>query len=317
MSKLITGIHHVTAITSSAQGNLDFYGGVLGLRLLKQTVNFDAKNVYHFYYGTIPGTPGSVITFFPYAGLTPGRHGKGMLNTTTFSVAADSISYWEERLRKYGIAFKPARERFRKEAYIYLEDADGMGIELVFNNDDQREGYDNGFIPKQNAIKGIYNVEIWEEGYERTGALLTMQLNHELIAQEGNRYRYAVADEPGKYIDLVCTPESLKGLAGSGTVHHLAFSTPGAEEQLKLREMLVNRSLNVTPVLDRNYFTSLYFREPGGVLFEIATAGPGFTIDEDASQLGRSLKLPAQFEAERAFIERSLPVVDFNKNNFN
>lgn len=316
MEPLITGIHHVTAIASDAQENIDFYTGVLGLRLVKKTINFDAPEVYHFYYGDEAGHPGSILTFFPYQGLVRGRHGKGMLNTTTFSVALSSLPFWEERLKRFNVAYKNPQERFGGEVALYFEDGDGLGLELVFNDRDSRPGFSFGPIPPEHAIKGFYSVEIWEEGYERTAALLTEQLDHRLIAEKGNRFRFAASGAPGNYIDLLCTPDSLKGLAGSGTVHHLAFSTPTQQSQQDVRLRIVKRMLNPTPVLDRHYFTSIYFREPGGVLFEVATAGPGFTADEPLAQLGEVLKLPPQYEPDRAALEKTLVPVTLNADQF-
>jgi glyoxalase family protein len=316
MDQLITGIHHVTAIAAGAQKNIDFYSGILGLRMVKKTVNFDAPGVYHFYYGDESGTPGSILTFFPYEGLTHGRHGKGMLNTTTFSLPLASMDYWLERLKRFNITYKQPQERFEGEAVVYFEDADGLGLELVFNDKDTRSGFTYGHIPPEHAIRGFYNVEIWEEGYERTAGLLTEQLDHKLIAEKGNRFRFAATDAPGNYVDIICSPDSLKGLAGSGTVHHIAFSTPNAATQQDVRLKIVKRMLNPTPVLDRNYFTSIYFREPGGVLFEVATAGPGFTVDEHKEHLGEALKLPPQFEPERADIEKKVAPVTLAPANY-
>ncbi|WP_298737716.1 VOC family protein [uncultured Chitinophaga sp.] len=316
MDQLITGIHHVTAIAAGAQKNIDFYTGILGLRMVKKTVNFDAPGVYHFYYGDETGHPGSILTFFPYEGLAHGRHGKGMLNTTTFSLPITSMNYWLERLQRFDIAYKQPQERFEGEAVVYFEDADGLGLELVFNDKDTRSGFTYGHIPAEHAIRGFYNVEIWEEGYERTAGLLTEQLDHRLIAEKGNRFRFAATDAPGNYVDIVCSPDSLRGLAGSGTVHHIAFSTPNAATQQELRLKIVKRMLNPTPVLDRNYFTSIYFREPGGVLFEVATAGPGFTVDESKDHLGEALQLPPQFEADRAAIEKEVLPVTLAPANF-
>ena len=306
MGKLITGIHHVTAIAGDAQKNLEFYGGILGLRMVKKTVNFDAPEVYHLYYGNETGSPGSILTFFPYQGLVKGRHGKGMLNTTAFSVPMASMDYWLNRLKKYHIPYKEPQERFDKEAVVYFEDTDGLGLELVFNDKDTRPDFSHGAVPAEHAIKGFNNVEIWEEGYERTAGLLAEQLDHVLIAEKGNRFRFAANDTPGNYVDIICSPDSLKGLGGSGTVHHIAFSTPDKQAQDEVRLRIVKRMLNPTPVLDRNYFTSIYFREPGGVLFEVATAGPGFAIDESAEHLGEALKLPPQFEKDRAKLEQTL-----------
>lgn len=317
MSKLITGIHHVTAIASGAQKNLDFYCGILGLRLIKKTVNFDAPEVYHLYYGDEQGNPGSVITFFPYEGLRMGRHGKGMLTTTTFSVPSSSIGFWTERLKRFNVAYKEPQERFENEIVIYFEDRDGLGLELVFNDNDQRKGYYSGAINESNAIRGFHNVEIWQEGYELTAGLLTQQLDHTLLSEKGNRFRFAAVNQPGNYVDLVCTPDSLKGLAGSGTVHHLAFKTPDTISQEALREKIVQRGLNPTPVLDRKYFKSVYFKEPGGVLFEVATALPGFAVDEDIDHLGEELKLPDWFEKQRAELEKKLPIIAIENNKYN
>lgn len=316
MQQLITGIHHVTAIASGSQENIDFYAGILGLRLVKRTVNFDAPGVYHFYYGDQQGNPGSILTFFPYAGLVGGRQGKGMLNTTTFSVASSSLTYWLARLKQFNINYKEPRERFEGEMVVYFEDPDGLGLELVFNDRDERPGFTYGHIPESHALKGLYNTEIWEEGYERTAGLLTGQLDHRLIAEKGNRFRFAATDKPGNYVDIICSPDSLKGLAGSGTVHHIAFATPNAASQVEVRNRIVNRMLNPTPVLNRNYFTSIYFREPGGVLFEVATSGPGFAIDEEPAHLGEALKLPTQFEADRPELESKLTPVELRFEQF-
>jgi glyoxalase family protein len=316
MNQLITGIHHVTAITGSAQKNIDFYSGVLGLRLVKKTVNFDAPEVYHFYYGNEEGSPGSILTFFPYEGSINGRHGKGMLNTTTFSVPMTALGFWTERLHRFQIISKKPQERFEGEVVIYFEDTDGLGLELVFHNKrDDRLGWMNGPVPVEYAIRGFYNAEIWEEGYERTAGLLSGQLDHRLIEEKGNRFRFAATDKPGNYVDIVCSPDSLKGLAGSGTVHHIAFSTPDKTSQEEVRTKILQRMLNPTPVLDRKYFTSVYFREPGGVLFEVATALPGFSIDESREHSGKRLMLPEWLEKKREELEQKLPVIitDINK----
>lgn len=316
MQQLITGIHHVTAIAGNAQKNLDFYTGILGLRLIKKTVNYDGPDVYHFYYGDEQGSPGSILTFFPYQGLVNGRHGKGMLNTTSFSVGSASMDFWLDRFQRFGISYKKPQERFEGEVIVYFEDEDGLGLELVFNDKDTRKGYTMGPVPSEHSIKGFYSVEIWQEGYERTAALLTEQLDHKLIGEKSNRFRFAATDAPGNYVDILCSPDSLKGLAGSGTVHHIAFATPNKETQAEVRLKIVKRMLNPSPILDRNYFTSIYFREPGGVLFEVATLGPGFAIDESLAHLGESLKLPPQYERDRNHIEETLPPVSLNIDNY-
>ena len=316
MSKLITGIHHVTAIAGGAQKNLEFYAGVLGLRLVKKTVNFDAPEIYHLYYGDELGNPGSVLTFFPYQGLKMGRHGKGMLNTTAFSVPMNSIGFWTERLKKFGVAYKEPQERFENEIVIYFEDQDGLGLELVFNDNDTRTGYYSGSINESNAIRGFHNVEIWQEGYELTAGVLTQQLDHTLIAEKGHRFRFAASNQSGNYVDIVCAPDSLKGLAGSGMVHHLAFKTPDKASQEAIRQKIVERNLNPTEILNRNYFTSIYFKEPGGVLFEVATELPGFTVDEEVDHLGEELQLPAWFEEQRAQLLTKLPEITIDKSKY-
>jgi len=227
-----------------------------------------------------------------------------------------SIGYWEKRLQQYNISYKPAQERFNGEVVIYFEDHDGLGLELVFNDKDVRPGFTYGHIPIEHAIKGFYSVEIWEEGYERTAALLTEQMDHRLVAEKGNRFRFAATDSPGNYVDILCSPDSLKGLGGNGTVHHVAFSTPDHKTQEEARIKISRRMLNPTPVLDRQYFTSVYFREPGGVLFEIATAGPGFAIDEEKEHLGESLQLPSQYEQHRSQIEKSVAPITLTVDNF-
>ena len=316
MTKLINGIHHITALANNPQDNIDFYTGILGLRLIKKTVNFDAPEVYHFYYGNESGEPGTILTFFPYVGIAKGRHGKGMLNITTFSVPLSSTGYWENRLKRFNINSKEFQERFENEVALYFEDPDGLGLELVFNDNDSRNGFTYGHIPLEHSIKGFYNAEIWEEGYERTAGLLTEQMDHKLIAEKGNRFRFASFDKPGSYIDILCSPDSLRGLGGGGTVHHIAFSTPDTETQLKVREKIINSRLNATPVIDRQYFKSVYFREPGNVLFEIATEGPGFVIDEELKNLGEELKLPPQYEIHRNEIKNLLKPVSINLDKY-
>ena len=316
MEKLVTGIHHVTALAGSPQTNIDFYTGILGLRMVKKTVNFDAPEVYHFYYGDENGNPGSIMTFFPYEGIQKGRHGKGMLNVTTFSVPSASLSYWEERLKKFNIDHRPAQDRFDGEAAIYFQDPDGLGLELIFNDKDDRDGFTYGAIPLEHSIRGFYSVEIGQEGYEKTAGLLTEVLDHKLIAEKGNRFRFAATDSPGSYIDILCSPDSLRGLGGGGTIHHLAFNTANKESQLQVRKKVLNAGFNPTPVLDRQYFESIYFREPGGVLFEVATAEPGFAVDESVEDLGKELKLPPQYESKRDLIEKVVTPVELDPLKF-
>ena len=314
MEKIIKGLHHVTAIAGHTQENVDFYKGVLGLRLVKQTVNFEAPEVYHLYYGDEQGNPGSILTFFPYNGLAKGRHGNGMLNTTSFSVPLSSLDFWMQRLDRFDILYKSPQERFENEIVIYFEDIDGLGLELVFTDKDERPGIPSDLIDSAHAIKGIYNVEIWQEGYEpHTTHILTNVLNHELIAEKGNRFRYAAVDKPGHYVDIIFASGNQKGRAGSGTVHHLAFAVESSRAQIELMIKVGQMGLNPTPILDRKYFSSVYFREPGGVLFEIATEAPGFIVDEPIEILGEALQLPTQFEDRREELTTKLPPLTINE----
>ena len=303
-------------MADDAQKNLDFYAGVLGLRMVKKTVNFDAPDVYHLYYGNETGAPGTIMTFFPFAGIMRGRHGKGQMTVTSFSVPASSLDYWLKRLKKFNIVHSAPQQRLDGELFISFQDPDGLGLELVFNSADQRPGFTYGAIPVENAVKGFYGAELAEEGYERTAGLLLESMDHRLIAEKGNRFRYSASGIPGDFIDIVCTPDAQRGLGGGGTIHHLAFATPDDATQLEVREKLLTKGLQVTPVLDRQYFHSIYFREPGGILFEIATNPPGFAVDEHPAKLGGALKLPAWYESSRDKIEKGLKPIQLNTEKF-
>lgn len=308
MKQIITGIHHITAIAGQPQANVDFYTGLLGMRLVKKTVNFDAPEVYHFYYGDDRGLPGSILTFFPYGELVHGRAGKGMVTTISFSVPSASVSFWKDRLTRYKVAYTNGEKRFGDDV-VSFSDHDGLKLELIFNNRDERPGMSYGNIPGEYALRGFFGAELESQDHGLTASLLTEYLEHRLIAQEGNRSRYAAKDSPGHYIDLIANDDPRKGLPGNGTVHHIAFATPDGDSQIEVRTRIARAMLNPTTVLDRNYFTSVYFREPGGVLFEIATEGPGFSADEEEGSLGEALKLPSQFEVYRAAIEKNLPPI--------
>ena len=315
MHKLITGLHHVTALASDAQSNLNFYAGILGLRMVKKTINFDAPDVYHFYYGNDVGTPGTIMTFFPYQGLTRGRKGKGQLTVTAFSIPEMSVSYWMDRLDKFNIPYIDPQERFGVETVIYFEDPDGLGIELVASAGDTRSPNTFGPVPEQHSIRGFYGVTLTEEGYERTAGLLTELMDHRLVTDGSNRFRFSASGHAGDYVDIVCAPDSLRSYGGAGTVHHVAFATADDRTQLEFRTKVVTQ-VNPTPVLDRQYFHSIYFREPGGVLFEVATSDIGFTLDEERAHLGKLLKLPPWEERNRESIERGLVPVSMDLNQF-
>ncbi|MBL7993422.1 MAG: ring-cleaving dioxygenase [Candidatus Kapabacteria bacterium] len=306
MANLINGLHHVTAIASAPQANVDFYAGILGLRLLKKTVNFDAPDVYHLYYGDETGSPGSIMTFFPFGHIQRGRRGAGQMSYTAFSVPDGALNFWMERLKKFNITFEPPARRFNEE-FIRFDDNDGLGIELVATANDARPAWISASIPPDVAIRGFYTATLQERTGDRTIDLLTNQMQHRLLAQEGDRYRFeAGAGGAGNYVDIIAAVQGGNGLQGAGTIHHLAFSTDTSETQLAIRDILLEKGLEVTPVIDRQYFHSIYYREPGGILFEIATNPPGFAVDEDKNSLGTSLKLPPQYEAKRALIEQHL-----------
>lgn len=307
MVKLIKGLHHVTAIAADPQKNLDFYKGILGLRLVKKTVNFDAPDVYHFYYGDEKGSPGSLLTFFPFPDIAPGRKGKGQLTVTSFSIADNALEFWMKRLTQFQIPYKAPEQRFN-ERVLYFEDHEGLGLELIANASDKRPGYTAGDIPLEYSIKGLYGVTLSEECYERTAEILK-SLDHALVAEVGNRFRFS-ASENGNFVDVLCNPDALRGQGGFGTVHHVAFATDTEAMQKAVQTNLLQLNYNVTPVLDREYFHSIYFREPGGVLFEVATAAPGFTVDEPLEHLGESLKLPPWHESKRQWIEKQLPTIN-------
>lgn len=315
MKKLVTGLHHITALASDPQKCVDFYAGILGLRLVKKTINFDAPEVYHLYFGNEKGSPGTLLTFFPYPGIPQGRKGKGQLTVTSFSIPENAIDYWIKRLDKFQIPYEGPGKRF-EEIFIYFEDRDGIGLELVANERDERQGFTYGNIPLEYAIKGFYGMTLSEECYEKTAGLLVGQMDHSLIAEKGNRFRYAASDKPGCFVDILCAPETLRGIGGYGTIHHVAFATASDHTQLEARKKLLEFGLNVTPVLDRQYFHSIYFREPGGVLFEIATEPPGFLIDETLEHLGEALKLPPWEEPNRNIIERILPPIQLEPKEY-
>jgi glyoxalase family protein len=309
MTNLISGLHHITALASDAQRNVDFYLGILGLRLVKRTINFDAPDTYHLYYGDETGSPGSILTFFPYAGLRRGRKGVGQLTYTAFSVQANSMSYWVERLKAHGIPFAGPYTRFN-ETYIRFEDFDGMGIEIVANENDTRSGWNNGKIPVEHSIRGFYTATLNEYNTDQTIQLLVDVMEHRLVSEEEGLFRFESGKGgPGCYIDVLWNPMNDRALQGAGSVHHIAFATETDETQLMISEKLYSKGYNPTSVQDRNYFHSVYYREPGGILFEIATNPPGFAIDETVANLGTSLKLPAWYEPRRAQIEAGLPVI--------
>lgn len=305
----IRGIHHVTAIASGAQSNLDFYTKVLGLQLVKRTVNFDAPDTYHFYYGDIVGSPGSLLTFFPFEDAAAGRIGTGMVETTAFAIPETAFEAWMSRLAEEGYDFDGPTMRFGAET-LSLHDPDGLRIDLVAEprlGSSVSDGDATGAqVPPEHAIRHLHSVTICVEVPERTSRLLTETFGYEDVGEEAGRRRFR-ARGPAGIVDLMCQPDRMRGRMGAGTVHHVAFRAHDESEQLYWRQAIVALGFDVTPVLDRQYFRSIYFREPGGVLFEIATDPPGFATDEAPQSLGTALKLPSWLESQRAVIERQLP----------
>jgi catechol 2,3-dioxygenase-like lactoylglutathione lyase family enzyme len=307
MSAETTGIHHVTAIAGEPQRNVDFYAGLLGLRVVKKTVNFDDPGTYHLYYGDGRGAPGSIMTFFPWAGAPRGRIGAGQLTVTSFSVPAASLGYWTERLVEGGGRFEKPEERLG-ETVLRFSDPDGLRLELVAAGEERREGWDEGPAPAEHAARGFHHVTLAVADPPRTAKLMTDTLGFRQTGEAEGRTRYEAGEGgPGNAVDVADGTGFPRGTMGVGTVHHVAFRVPDEEAQLELREKISSLGYNVTPVLDRNYFRSIYFREPGGVLFEIATDPPGFTVDEEPEHLGENLKLPPWLEPRREELERLLP----------
>lgn len=309
----ILGLHHVTATVDDAQADLDFGIDALGLRLVKKTVNFDNHDVYHFYYGDERGTPGTLWTTFPYKGrgVRIGTKGAGQVTVTSFSVPAGTLDDWKTRLRARGFTVTDAPPRFGEKS-ILLADSSGLVMELVATDRDTRAAWVGEGVPAEAAVRGLHSVTMTVRDPAPTIAFMRDLLGFEVVNEMDGRIRVAVnGDEPGKTIDVAHAPGAAAALNGIGTVHHVAMAITDGSEQRRLRDEIVRRGLQVTPVMDRQYFTSIYFREPGGVLFEVATLKPGFAIDESVAMLGRDLKLPPDAEGDRVAIEASLPVVRY------
>ena len=313
MTARILGLHHVTATVDDAQADLDFCLGVLGLRLVKKTVNFDNHNVYHFYYGDERGSPGTIWTTFPYKGwgVPQGIHGKGQITVTAFSVPRASLDFWRSRLAASGLALADITSRFG-EPVLELRDPSGLVFQLVGSERDARSPWTGGGIGAEHAIRGLHSVTMLVRASGRTIELMTGILGWGVTNEADRATRMATGgDGPGHLIDVVQAPEVPVALNGIGTVHHVAMAIGSADEQRRLRDELVTLGVSVTDIRDRQYFQSIYFREPGGVLFEVATVSPGFTVDEPLDQLGRGLKLPPWEEPERAAIEAELAQVTY------
>ena len=310
MGSVIQSLHHLTATVNEAQADLDFYVALLGLRLVKKTVNFDNHHVFHFYYGNEHGNPGTIMTTFPYQGhgIPVGRIGAGQVTVTSFSVPEASIPAWRERLAAHQIEITSEDTRFG-EPVLTFDDPSGLAIELI-GTPDPRAPWTAGSVDPAMAIRGIHSVTLSIQHPARTLDLLQGPLGFTSQGAEGSRRRLSVGSGGGGHlVDVLETPSLHAGWNGLGTVHHVAFAIGTGAEQLTIREELRRLGLHVTEVRDRQYFTSIYFREPGGVLYEIATLPPGFTVDEDLDRLGLALKLPPWEEPNRELIERGLPPI--------
>ncbi len=306
MEHTIQGLHHITAIAGDAKTNFKFYTEVLGLRFIKKTVNFDDPHTYHFYFGDEMGSAGTILTFFPWGvGIPQGRRGSGMATEIGYSVPKGSLDFWIKRFEEHNVIYNKPATKFG-EKYVTFLDPDGLKFELI-ETDDTRKPWTTEEITLEHATRGFHNISITLNDITGTAHVLTDIFGYKLVSKEMNRYRYVIDTvEHASIVDLVELPEEKRGHVANGTVHHVAFRVKDDETLMYFREKVEAAGLNITPQIDRNYFHSLYFREPGGVLFEIATDNPGFTVDESVEDLGKNLKLPAQYESRRSELENHL-----------
>jgi glyoxalase family protein len=308
MSKQILGIHHITAIAGNPQTNLDFYAGLLGLRLVKLTVNYDDPTTYHLYYGDGAGHPGTILTFFPWPSAPKGRRGAGQVTETAFAIPEAALDFWTARVTGRGVPFDGPFDRFGEKG-IAFSDPDGMRVELIataVTNDAWT--YGPSPIPLQFAIRGFHSATLSEADHAPTSALLTRIMGFKLVGQDGNRYRYAAdSHESARTVDVLHVPQERHGRVLVGSVHHIAWRTADDAQQIEWLDELSRLRYGVSPVMDRKYFHSIYYREPGSILFEIATDPPGFAVDEAPEKLGSHLVLPAWLEPERAQLKAVLP----------
>lgn len=309
MSIKTSGLHHVTAIGGDPQRNVDFYLRTLGLRLVKTTVNFDDPGTYHLYYGDRSGKPGTLMTFFPWRDAPSGRRGTGQATTTSFSVPEHSIGWWQRRLTEAGASAGRIAGRDGEDVLTF-HDPDGLQLALVAHpQGDPRDPWDNGHVPAEHAVRGLHSVTLSVAEEDATAEMLR-ELGLSFTASEGNRLRFNAGEGgPGAIVDILVTPGAPRGLVAAGTVHHVAWRAPDEPTQAAWRAELVDRGVSVTSILDRQYFRSIYFREPGGTLLEVATDQPGFSVDEPLLELGRALKLPPWLEPDREQIEHALPAL--------
>jgi glyoxalase family protein len=302
------GIHHITAIAGEPKRHVAFYRDSLGLRLVKRTVNFDDPTTWHLYYGDEVGAPGTALTFFVWDRLAPGRHGSGEPQEIGFKIPESSLAFWRKRLSEQGIAAQDAPARFG-ETVISFSDPDGQKLELVATKDaGEIQGWNSGDIPSAHAIRGFHGITLEVPNPAPTGRVLGEVFGFQPAGNEGNRHRFVSEGAPiGTVVDLRVTPGLARASQGVGTVHHVAFRAADDEQEYEFRKRALELGLHATDQISRHYFRSVYFREPNGILFEIATDDPGFTVDEPKQSLGEHIKLPPWYEQHRSQIEAALP----------
>jgi glyoxalase family protein len=306
MKATTAGLHHLTAIATDPQQNIDFYTGLLGLRLVKKTVNFDDPSAYHLYYGDESGTPGSIVTFFYWPGAPRGRVGSGQTTAITFSAPISSLGYWSDRLQKHDVTAE-RRTRFGEDVLAFA-DPDGVPVEIVGVDGDNRAAWTGAGIPAEMALRGMHTAELTVRNAVPTEQLLTEVMGYRLVRRDGTRARFeAGPGGSGRLVDVIVDAKSPRGTGGAGTIHHIAYRVADDNEQLQMQERIAGAGYQVSDVRDRDYFHSIYYREHGGILFEIATDVPGFAVDEPRESLGTALKLPRQIERFRTQIEEALP----------
>ena len=308
MDNSILGLHHITAIAGDAQRNYDFYTKVMGLRILKKTVNFDDPKTYHFYFGDRVGTPGTILTFFPWPGVKQGKNGAGMATGIGYSVPEGSLEFWKERFERFNVPMNEISNKFGED-FLAFQDPDGLKLELIIaENKDIRIPWETEDVKAEVAIKGFHNVTLTLNDRKATAEILTDIFGYELVGTENNLFRFKTnAVENAAIVDILEDPSAGIGQTAGGTNHHVAFRVKDEETQMAFRKKIIQKGLQITEKINRDYFFSLYFREPGGVLFEIATDNPGFATDETLEELGSNLQLPERYKGARAQIEKALP----------
>jgi len=311
MGVSVHGIHHVTCIAGDAQENLDFYVALLGMRLVKKSVNQDDPGTYHLFYADRVGNPGTDFTFFSWPQMEPGRRGIGLTVEVSFAVQPGSLLYWQDRLQRYRVEHRATESRFG-ETTLPFEDVHGLQLALVETEDDRQfVPWENSPVPSEYQLRGMHSVRLWERKLAHTQAILTRRMGFGLLGEEDGWDRFGVeGGGSGKLVEIKELPEERRGEWGTGSVHHVAWRVKDSEEQMALREGIANAGLRPTPQIDRFWFKSVYFKEPGGVLFELATDGPGFDRDEEMEHLGEQLILPPWLESQREKIEAALPSLE-------